>query len=103
MNNFLEITNINYNIDIPEINWFGEYLQIGTSNLIFERTESQNSDTNLMIRLCYIILRKILLIIYMNNEIIQNHNLLYSEHNNINIKTEIINKNYNSKKKQVLV
>ena len=24
----------------------------------------------------------------MNNEIIQNHNLLYSEHNNINIKTD---------------
>lgn len=46
INNFLEITNINYSIDIPEINLFGESSSNITSNLIFERTESQNSDSS---------------------------------------------------------
>lgn len=46
INNFLEITNINYSIDIPEINLFGESSSNITSNLIFERIESQNSDSS---------------------------------------------------------
>lgn len=46
INNFLEITNINYNIDIPEINLFSESSSNITSNLIFERTDSQNSDSS---------------------------------------------------------
>ena len=46
INNLLEITNINYTVDIPEINLFGEYSSNITSNFIFERTESQNSDTS---------------------------------------------------------
>ena len=55
-----------------------------------------------MIRQCYIILiiNFFLLIIYMNNEIIQNHNLVYSEHNNINIKTdELLSRIIDSKKR----
>jgi hypothetical protein len=42
----LEITNINYTIDIPEINLFSEPNIISTSNLVLEKTESQNSETN---------------------------------------------------------
>ena len=44
INNLLEITNINYTIDIPEINLFSEPNIISTSNLVLERTESQNSE-----------------------------------------------------------
>jgi hypothetical protein len=46
INNLLEITNINYTIDIPEINLFSEPNIISTSNLVLEKTESQNSETN---------------------------------------------------------
>lgn len=44
INNLLEITNINYTIDIPEINLFSEPNIIPTSNLVLEKTESQNSE-----------------------------------------------------------
>ena len=44
INNLLEITNINYTIDIPQINLFSEPNIISTSNLVLERTESQNSE-----------------------------------------------------------
>ena len=46
INNLLEITNINYTIDIPQINLFSEPNIISTSNLVLEKTESQNSETN---------------------------------------------------------
>lgn len=46
INNLLEITNINYAVDIPEINLFSEPNIISTSNLVLERTESQNSEKN---------------------------------------------------------
>jgi hypothetical protein len=46
INNLLEITNINYTIDIPQINLFSEPNIISTSNLVLERTESQNSEKN---------------------------------------------------------
>jgi hypothetical protein len=42
INDLLEITNINYTIDIPEINLFSEVNSNITSNIILERTESQN-------------------------------------------------------------
>ena len=41
INDLLEITNINYTIDIPEINLFSEVNSNITSNIILERTESQ--------------------------------------------------------------
>lgn len=44
INNLLEITNINYTIDIPQIHLFSEPNIISTSNLVLERTESQNSE-----------------------------------------------------------
>lgn len=46
INNLLEITNINYTVDIPEINLFSEPNNISTSNLVLERTESKNSEKN---------------------------------------------------------
>jgi len=46
INNLLEITNINYTVDIPEINLFSEPNIISTSNLVLEKTESQNSEKN---------------------------------------------------------
>jgi len=46
INNLLEITNINYTVDIPEINLFSEPNIISTSNLVLERTESKNSEKN---------------------------------------------------------
>jgi hypothetical protein len=46
INNLLEVTNINYTVDIPEINLFSEPHIISTSNLVLERTESQNSEKN---------------------------------------------------------
>ena len=43
----LEITNINYTIDIPEINLFSEVnSNITTSNIILERTDTINNDKN---------------------------------------------------------
>lgn len=44
INNLLEVTNINYTVDIPEINLFSEPNIISTSNLLLEKTESQNSE-----------------------------------------------------------
>jgi len=44
INNLLEISNINYTIDIPEINIFNEPNTISTSNIVLERTDSQNSE-----------------------------------------------------------
>lgn len=47
INNLLEITNINYTIDIPEINLFSEVnSNITTSNIILERTDTINNDKN---------------------------------------------------------
>jgi hypothetical protein len=46
INNLLEVTNINYTVDIPEINLFSEPNSNITSNIILERTESQNSEKN---------------------------------------------------------
>lgn len=45
INNLLEITNINYIIDIPEIHLFSEHSSSNiTSNIVLERTENQNND-----------------------------------------------------------
>lgn len=46
INNLLEITNINYTIDIPQIYLFSESNSNITSNIILERTESQNNEKN---------------------------------------------------------
>lgn len=48
INNLLEITNINYTIDIPEIHLFSEQNSTITSNLLSERTESQNYDKTML-------------------------------------------------------
>lgn len=44
INNLLEISNINFTIDIPEINIFSEPNTISTSNIVLEKTDSQNSE-----------------------------------------------------------
>ena len=45
INNLLEITNINYIIDIQEIHLFSEHSSSNiTSNIVLERTENQNND-----------------------------------------------------------
>lgn len=46
INNLLEISNINYTIDIPEIIIFSEPNTISTSNIVLERTDSQNNEKN---------------------------------------------------------
>jgi|TARA_B110000093_G_scaffold20796_1_gene18889 hypothetical protein len=44
INNLLEITNINYTIDIPQSNLFSE-----TSNIILERTDNRNNYNKTML------------------------------------------------------
>tara|TARA_B110001450_G_scaffold177553_1_gene165876 strand:+ start:173 stop:430 length:258 start_codon:yes stop_codon:yes gene_type:complete len=49
INNLLEITNINYTIDIPQIHLFSEQLEQNsdiTSNIILEKTDTINNDKN---------------------------------------------------------
>tara|TARA_B110000003_G_scaffold276533_1_gene323645 strand:- start:2399 stop:2635 length:237 start_codon:yes stop_codon:yes gene_type:complete len=48
INNLLEITNINYTIDIPQIHLFSEPNSNITSNIILERTESQNYNKTML-------------------------------------------------------
>jgi len=48
INNLLEITNINYTIDIPQIHLFSEPNSNITSNIMLERTESQNYDKTML-------------------------------------------------------
>lgn len=46
INNLLEITNINYTIDIPQINLFSEQNSNITSNIILEKCDSTNNEKN---------------------------------------------------------
>ena len=46
INNLLEITNINYTIDIPQINLFSEQNSNITSNIILEKSDSTNNEKN---------------------------------------------------------
>jgi len=46
INNLLEITNINYTIDIPQINLFSEQNSNITSNIILEKCDSTNNKKN---------------------------------------------------------
>ena len=48
INNLLEITHINYTIDIPQIHLFSEPNSNITSNIMLERTESQNYDKTML-------------------------------------------------------
>jgi len=48
INNLLEITNINYTIDIPQIHLFSEPNSNITSNIILEGTESQNYNKTML-------------------------------------------------------
>tara|TARA_B000000477_G_scaffold124579_1_gene132835 strand:- start:1622 stop:1858 length:237 start_codon:yes stop_codon:yes gene_type:complete len=48
INNLLEITNINYSIDIPQIHLFSEPNSNITSNIISERKESQNYNKTML-------------------------------------------------------
>lgn len=48
INNLLEITNINNTIDIPQIHLFSEPNSNITSNIILERTESQNYNKTML-------------------------------------------------------
>jgi len=46
INNLLEITNINYTIDIPEINLFSEPSYNISSNIILQKTDNDKTDND---------------------------------------------------------
>ena len=49
INNLLEITNINYTIDIPEINLFSEPNDNISSNIILQKTDNDKNYNKTML------------------------------------------------------